>query len=309
FFLLTLFSHRLAAGLALLGMIFWGIERAAHKLGENSLSLGKLSPWIAFGLGMILLSFFSGLLHWSDWERLHQFWQASPQWIPFGIGEYFSRSHRLSNWWWLEIGLHSLLLLFISIAFIRMGIRSWVHGFVLLIWGIAVWPFWILDTGSVGLRLALWLPLFSVLALGPWVQRIPASLSIVLGGLFLVLSLFTKPAYQKGFFEPSYQSYARLGVMAESWFAKQDSVRFPELIIAPKGIAEYWTFRFGWDAMPWLPEYSVDAQRLYRLARGPWGIDLNYYLPDEAVHRLGTQTFLLLEKDWQTFLRSLREAG
>lgn len=309
FFLLTLFSHRLAAGLVIIGLTLWGLERGAQKVGDNRLSLRRLSPWITLSLGILLLSLFSGLLHWSDWERLHQFWQTNPRWIPYGVGHYFSSSFPLSNWWWLEIGLHSILLLFLGLSFFRMGIKSWVHGFVLLVCGMAVWPFWILDTGSIGLRLALWLPVFSVLALGPWVQRIPGSLSIVLGGLFFVLSLFTGPAYQKSLFEPSYHSYARLGGLAESWFSQQIPEKFPELIIAPKGIAEYWTFRFGWDVMPWLPEYTVPSERLYRLGRGPWGNDLNYYLPAGTVHRLGTQTFLLLEKDWQTFLRSLQETG
>ncbi|MEM1220734.1 MAG: hypothetical protein AAGH79_17570, partial [Bacteroidota bacterium] len=76
----------------------------------------------------------------------HQFWQASPQWIPYSVGTYFSKSFELSNWWWLEIGLHSLILLSIVIAIFRMGVKSWIHGIVLMIWGLSVWPFWILYT-------------------------------------------------------------------------------------------------------------------------------------------------------------------
>ncbi|MEM1220735.1 MAG: hypothetical protein AAGH79_17575 [Bacteroidota bacterium] len=140
------------------------------------------------------------------------------------------------------------------------------------------------------------------------INRIPVKFSVIIGGFFLLFSLFSRSAYQ-GSFDPPYQYYGRMGRLAQSWFEKQPPHRSPALIIAPKGIAEYWTFRFGWDVMPWLPEYSIDADQLYRLARGPWGNDLAYYLPETAVYRIGTQTFLLLEKDWQTFLRSLQEAG
>lgn len=302
FFLLSLFSHRLAAGLAILvmlgyaGFLCW--RRWFSKAQKPRFAFALLT---ILSLGILLLSWFSGVLHWSDWERLSQFWQTHAQWIPHKIGQFFGESSAMTAWWYLDLFLQTTGVVCLLYWVFRYRVHHWLTGVGLLIWGICIFPWWQIDSSSIGLRLGLLQPIFLVLALVPFWQNIHRTAAIGLAGLFVLGSFFSWRTYSPRPYDPPYHYYARMATVAENWMAKP-----PILVIAHKGLAEYWSFQQDWDVMPWLPEYHIPADQLFRVAKGPISRDLSVFLRPQQYQRLGAQYFLLLESDWQDFLKKLK---
>ncbi len=84
-----------------------------------------------------------------------------------------------------------------------------------------------------------------------------------------------------------------------------------DLIIAHRSLAEFITFRYRVDALPWAPEEHFQRDRVWRITAGILGDEVSYYLsPDIAETRfvrLGGDYGLLREDHWETFVEKVSD--
>ena len=86
----------------------------------------------------------------------------------------------------------------------------------------------------------------------------------------------------------------------------------PELIIGHNGLAEVITFKTGIDVLPWIPEYEIAGDQLYRIACGVEAFEIEALLGRPLKtpgKRLKLDYLLLLESDWQEFVTQVRTQG
>ena len=128
----------------------------------------------------------------------------------------------------------------------------------------------------------------------------------VLTCVFFALSFFSWKNYQPQKHDAPYEKYAYLTEQSFAILKNQNA----ELVIAHNALAEYFTFTTGLDAMPWLPEYTIETDKLWRIATTVRMPILRKYLSEqelESVQRIGVSYYLMQEKVWQKFQANLLE--
>jgi len=83
-----------------------------------------------------------------------------------------------------------------------------------------------------------------------------------------------------------------------------------DIIVAHKGLAEYFTFITGIDALPWQPESKYTIEKTWRISSGISFSDFRYYLKEEetdSIKKVGIDYFLLHETLWQRFIAKIKQ--
>ncbi|WP_258102193.1 hypothetical protein [Marinoscillum pacificum] len=85
----------------------------------------------------------------------------------------------------------------------------------------------------------------------------------------------------------------------------------PELIIMHKALAEYYTFKTGKDAIPWVPEYDIPVEALWRVGYGISAKELAYFaeIDDSSglVYELSPSYILASEEVWQRAMSQIQQ--
>ncbi len=125
----------------------------------------------------------------------------------------------------------------------------------------------------------------------------------------LIAAFFSWKTYNPEKHDPDYAFYQVLKNGIARHFSRIPEKR-PELLIAHNALAEYLTFELKTDVMPWLPEYSVDSSRLWRVAAGiPPSFMQHYFsneIPADKVIYLGGGYHLLPEHNWQKVIQKAK---
>ncbi len=305
------FGHRMTFGLAIFYLIFWLIFSFRRKLHPAIFSKRTM---LASAIGLLIfflaVRFFPGLFHFSDFERL-----GAPlrdlHFSPYLFVKNFGAGGRISGWWIFEIAV-AVLAFFVAVFHLVSGERG---GFsskklaLLAICGLLLWPFgeWNLTSFSfrcvlVFVLLAPFLPDFSILK--KWQNLNFPFFQITIFGLLLA-SFFSWKSYSPKTHDPNYMLFEKITRTAATHFP----IEKPELVIAHNSLAEFFTFTTGTDAMPWLPEYPIDSQRLWRIATQLKWPEIEYFLGIEnakSVVRLPGGYFFLPENLWQKMLAAAK---
>ena len=281
-------GHRLTFGLGVLlvlGVVFFESPR---RVSWTMLAWLALAGGLVFGLGAIL----PGLLHITDWGRLGHLWPDTVQFSPVSFVQTFG-IERLTTAWCMEMGLSLTAWLALMFRFKHLSSAEktlWGMGLLLL------WPFQSWSLTSMAYRFYLLFVLF--LPLFAWIYA-PKKIhwTWVPSLLLVLISPWTHQGYDPKKHDPQYPVYEQVSKKAVAYFS-ENNIR-PALIIAHNALAEFITFSYNVDAMPWLPEYPIDADKLWRIA-----VPGQRLLPD-SVHAfvLNGQYVLLREVDWQKWLR------
>lgn len=299
-FVLAFLSHRMTGALAMLLLAFRSLTWKRLFWAIGATAAGLL-------LGFIL----PGLLHLSDFERLGSAFSPEPGLAPMRFTAALSEG--AVPWIWhveMWAGLSLFLWEGISLWLTRREAGSEFRfrlGWWLLC-ALLILPFWEMEYGEMGFRLYLAFLLMAPLLVAPRLRFAPG-LNAALGALLLLIAalIWRDAGYRPQQHDPPYARYARVSKAAGKVLPVE-----AELLIAHKGLAEYFTFTEGTDALPWQPEYAIDSTRTWRIVANLDAMELHFFeTPEERARtqRLLLTYHLLREDDWQRVLSRMREEG
>lgn len=323
--ILNYFGHRMMFGLAVGYLLLWlgfrwkeGSPRRSWCFHQVPLKVDfqhkqvtkrwPSNPTIKIGLvlGISIAAFFlaglffPGLAHLTDLGRLNGTFSLQPQFAPWSFVQSFG-IERIGSWWMFEI----------------LMVMTWLVGGLLLpsasksisnpslFWLCALLLFPFLEWSLTGLAWRMFLVFVLLLPLAFDVQNLPKKIARALFFSLLLAAFFSWKSYNPNLHDPDYTRFQKITAEVENQFSKDLSEPKPELFIAHNALAEYFTFTTGVDAMPWLPEYAVDSNKLWRIAAGVHGQTLRYFSGTEngqKIKNLGGGYFLLPEYVWQNAL-------
>jgi hypothetical protein len=300
--LLNFFGHRLTAILS----ICYGVLYVLLKKKPTSIFIGIVAIFIVFLLAGIFLP---GILSFADLERFENTFSLSPHFSPFTFINTFGQS-LLSPFWEIEI---------VFVCVLQLMAIAWT---IYLLWKkkadplfatlttatvFLIFPFLHWSMESIGYRLFLVYVLITPLLISYSKNIFSKHMGITIGGVLVVCSIFSYKSYNPDKHDPPYKLYEIISKRTVANVSK-DSI---ELIIAHKSLAEFLTFTTGLDAMPWIPEYPIDDNKLWRIATGLSELQLKFYLKEESnkgiYYRLSSNYFLIKEKDWKMLMQRIQE--
>ncbi len=296
--LLNFFSHKMTFGLT---MIFGFLMLLFKKLTK------KVASYLLPGLLLLLgLSYFiPGLPSWIDLARFKDVFTVTPQFAPLSFVVDFGQNGRISQLWLGELIITSMIY-FLSIPFLFKTNKKAFCWSLFIVCSLLLFPFFKWSLTGMSYRFFLIYVLLCPLFLSLLIEQKEAFRQRVLilaaSVLFMVGSIFSYKSYNPELHDPNYKNYEKLTKAAFEILRDKPS----ELIIAHNSLAEFFTFASGLDAMPWLPEYDIDQNKLWRIATDVRQSDLENYLDSEEmslVNRLSVKYFLLPEHLWQQLLK------
>ncbi len=298
------FGHRMMFGLAVVYALLWLLFRYKNQIPRMAIKIG-IALGGAFGLFLLAGQFFPGLAQVADLARLSGTLSWQPQFAPWSFVQSFGLE-RIGGWWIFEIAM----VVFWWLA----GIATWKSGKSVsnpaLFWlcGLLLFPF--LEWSLTGLAWRMFLVFVVLLPLAFDFQNVPQKTARVLFPTLLVCSMFSWKSYSPALQDPDYALFQKVTNRAMNQLLESPAPSKPELFIAHNALAEYFTFTTGTDAMPWLPEYTIDSTKLWRIAAGVHGQTLRYFAGTEnalKIKDLGGRYFLLPEYVWQLALKNARK--
>ena len=300
FMALNFFGHRLTMALVLItGILYAAFQQLEAK------------HWYLVGtLGLCVMALsvlFPSLLNLSDVQRIQEtFSLAYLHFSPYTFVIDFGDGDRISPFWLFEI-IFTTVLFFVGwlYLFFTDEKRSFLP--LLITSSILLCPFFEWSLTGMSYRFFLVFVLLSPLWLALTKPKESGGAWLLFFAIaFLVASVFSNTTYQAALHDPNYARYQEVTKKVQTHLP-QDST---QLIIAHNALAEYFTFHTRIDAMPWLPEYQMNEDKLWRIATGLRYSQLRHYLTDQELeesHRLTVRYYLIKEKYWQKMLKRIHE--
>ncbi len=319
------FGHRMTFGLAVVYLVAWWLfsiktDFWRHIFSRKNLVIGGL----AMGLFVVAGGLFPGLLHVADLGRLAGGWQWWLQFAPWSFISQFGRE-RLSWWWLMEIVVVTgLFLLALAEVLLRPRLTPQTAQYyaLLSLCALLLFPFleWSFTAAAYRFFLVFGLLVPVLVGLHRSAEGSHFRRSgdrrygqYVVGALLGMAAFFSWKSYMPARHDPNYALFARVTSRTADRLGLTSSTEIkPELVIAHNGLAEFFTFTTGVDAMPWLPEYTIDSVRLWRIADGMHLPTVRYFAgADRAarVQALSSNYCLLPESVWQHALVQARIEG
>ncbi len=315
------FGHRMTFGLAVVYLVAWWLFSTKTDFWRRVFSRKNIViGGLAIALFAVAGGLFPGLLHVSDLGRLAGGGQWWPQFAPWSFISQFGRE-RLSWWWLMEIVVVTgLFLLALAEVLLqpRLATQTAQYYALLSLCALLLFPFleWSFTAAAYRFFLVFGLLVPVLVGLRRPGEELPLRRSgarrygaYVAGALLIVAALFSWKSYAPAKQDPNYALFARVTGRAAERLGLPACGNTPELVIAHNGLAEFFTFTTGVDAMPWLPEYAIDSARLWRIAAGMHLPTVRYFAgADQAtrVQPLSSNYCLLPESVWQHALFQAR---
>jgi hypothetical protein len=297
--IMGLFGHRMTAVLGIGCTIFW----FSSKYFSLRVLLGALIVLVAI---VSITLIFPGVINLKDYQRVQNLISTRPQLAPVSFISTFG-SHRISSLWLMELvvtGLAGIILLVKELSTVqkkKSNIGLMISLLMLTLW----FPFFFWDVSGAAYRLfhvgVLMLPLiliFLLVRIVEWNTTIFTVLTFILCGL----GLFGWKSYDPQKQDPPYALYQRIAEKTMGVIKGHE----PELIIAHKSLAEFFTYQSGLDAMPWIPDYVINENKLWRIAVLPYP-KMFYYYTNQSPIKLKANYYYLQENEWQKFLKNIRQ--
>lgn len=298
---LNFFGHRVTAIVSLAYMIL----SAAMKRMPGRMAVMLLVFLFVF---VVAGFFLPGILNFFDSERLQGIFSYHPQFAPYAFVSTFG--DLISLWWLAEIVFCCLVfaaaLILGAKALIKKTVDQRFTALVLTT-ALLIFPFfdWSMDAPGFRFLLIFLLlcPLFIVFLLKDARLKYVAPLSCT---MLLFFSAFSYQSYDPSRHDPPYGLYS---MMSKELMASHEPC---ELIIAHKSLAEYVVYATGTDAMSWIPEYSIEKEKLWRIAAGVKDVQFSFYLSAEElkhIHRLSPSYSFVREDIWRKFISNVNKDG
>jgi len=297
FLIVGFFGHRMTAVLGLGIIIFTAFRK--HISVKVWIGL-----FVLLCITLLSIQFIPGLLNLKDIQRLNHLVSFSLQFPVNSFNQLFG-IEKISIAWQIEIWITFIVaclaivrLFFNSTASTREAIISLLILFTLL------WlPFYYWEVGNAAYRFfhvgILLTPLFLIF-LTPTERGVYIKYLIP---VIIVASFFSWKSYNPAQHDPNYALYKL--VTTKTLEQIQQSKNKPELIIAHKSLAEFYSFSTKTDAMPWIPDYTVASNKLWRIAVLPYSKLFEHYTKQKPLH-LTNNYYFVQETQWQQFVTQLK---
>ncbi len=290
FFVLAMLTHRMIAGLCLLAVAAYSIRQLHWK-------------WLVLGALLLFgISWLPGVLHISDLARFQGQFSHVPHFAPYAFWQLFSKS--TSFWWELELILLSILIIYLIINYLRshqLYKKELLKGTILpLLLVIAVFPFFRMETGSMGYRFFLIAPVIAIIYATSTI-RLSFKLATILSGIIIITSFFSFKAYNPNLHDPPYRLFEAIVDRLEQQYENSGF----ELIIAEKSLATMVIYKTDFDALNWQPPQTTDLSKVLRVVHNLDYIHFTKYLSQpelNGVTKLTTSYHAIPETTWRSFL-------
>lgn len=294
------FTHKMAFGLAAASAGAYAMARMLEKVPIRIAAV--------FGLMAVLLTMqllmrvdANALIPWVEWERFGGELQPRIQFSWWSYWSEGSEAGRLS--WWAKIELLFVLPTFVLplIYWGKPERRADIALYILFTW--LFFPFLRWESSGLAWRLFSVAVLLAPLTLQTLFVRLPVSAER-LSWACIVAAFFAWKSYIPPKHDPPYARYAKVSDKA----MRALNGRPVELMIAHNSLAEFITWRTNVDVLPWIPEYDIPPDRLWRISAGLQPSELRRRIPPgDTVHPLAYGYCLLRERAWQAARRHAEE--
>jgi len=294
--ILGFFGHRMTAllGLGIVALTFF-VNHVPSRF-RIALAAGIIVCAVA---GLVV----PGVLKVYDFQRLNDLIAGSPQFPILTFYRIFGTA-KISLLWQFELWFTFGVAITVSV---RLIIRREKHDTDRILTLIALlfvlwFPFYHWDTGSAAYRFfhvgILLTPVLLIFLL-------PAKRLILYGSfaMFTATSFFSWKAYDPETQDPPYALYKIVTEQTRQQIKPEDK---PQLIIAHKSLAEYYSFTTKSDAMAWLPEARLPVDRVWRIAVLPYPQLYSFYTNRNPAHLIG-QYYFIPEHEWRLFITELQK--
>jgi len=299
FFILTFFTHRLTAGVIFIFVVIQLINKRRFL-------------WMTIiGILLILLSFvLPGIIHIYDIERFRDILSTNLQFAPLSFIKLLGID-KVGYYWIAEIIVLFVILMItiVSLIFYRQHIKPYLQKFyfiLIFISFVLLFPYYKFDFNGPALRFFLSFLCIAPLFLLFISEKISKSIKIAFICILSVSSLVSYRTYSPKKLDPPYKIYSKITEKTALLLKNKDF----DIIIAHKGLAEYFTFTTGIDALPWQPESKYLIEKTWRISSGISINEFNYYLTTEvtdSIKKVGIDYFLLTESLWQRFIILIKQ--
>lgn len=295
FFLLSFVTHRMTGILGVIAISLYLVKYLNWK-------------WILVGLaGIILLqqlSLLPGILHISDFIRLSGQFSVIPQFAPYSFARLFASS--MNAWWYLD-----LLVITFSIGYffwdyvkhrkyLKLEMTTGVIMPILLV--IGIFPFFILESGSVGYRMLFVSSVFAPLIIAH--LQINRPTSIIATSVFVIAAIFSTKTYRPELHDPPNDIYE---IIVKRLEQNYQSSQYP-LVIVHKSLAEMIIYKTDFDALNWAPPSNIPIDRVLRIVSNLDYVHFSKYLEEvelDQIKALSFQYYCMPESLWERFYESL----
>lgn len=292
------FGHKLTFGLSCIMFLVYHGQALLHRKGIIVIACVTV-------VGVLSTIIFPGLLALADLERLSGMFSEKPTWASAGFVQSIGFERFDSRWLFSLIVLDIIFVAAMLLA-VSKAKKLPKQIFALLLPGILfIFPWLSWGEDGLALRMFISISVFTPLLLTVFHWSFRNGI-VPYGLLFIGIVVSFFHSYHPGKHDPPYEDYQKMSAK----LSKHEGYQSSELIIAHKSLAEFLTFETGKDVMPWLPEYHIDQDKLWRVAADIESGDLRYYL--NSSHRntylkLMPRYYFLSEKNWQRLLEKARD--
>jgi hypothetical protein len=294
--LVGFFVHKMTAGLSIVLLVFFPLAKLLKQY------IPYLFMLVIASVGVLIL--FPDLIQSLSFGR-DGFGFGRPVWHGWEFIKLLNES--ITGIWIGEIVFaHLLFLLLCGFAMIKRNTNpQWIVLLAVLL--ACIFP--LLEWSALGLSYRL-LMVFLILAplLASYFKlELKTNLLIATCSIFTVAGVYSTYSYPGDQLDPPYGTYKYLTKKIE----ELETID-PELIIIHKSFAEYYTFKTGRDALPWIPEYEISKSKLWRVAYGINLKTISYYADDsleieKSAFQLSPSYVFLREDLWSKCIRRIEQ--
>jgi len=320
-FLAAFFTHRFTAVLSLIFLALFVLSLLKRRI---HLLLKSKILWLSVSALAVVMIFSNNIplaVNIYDIERITSDLNPKPIFVPIAFTEAFGVS-KLTTAWIIEIYLAAALpiITFLlalwrrKVTLIRVNKSYYIIAIISLI---GLFPFFEFSLTGLSYRLffstLLILPILYLPYIWLFTEKINSSFynssvsfrnsrSVILFFSILTISFFTGRSYKPEVHDPPYEFYEEV---SQNAMIALEEVDF-DLIIAHRSLAEFITYTYQVDALPWAPEERFERERVWRITAGIIPAEFSYYLSPEISEeyfvRLKGDYGLIREDYWEDFV-------
>lgn len=300
-FLLTFFTHRFSAVLALLYLVLLGTLHL-RRMRFNRMLLLILIPVLAAAVIAHNLSLAPSLY---DLERVTGDLSSEPVLVPAAFMEHFGTDKMILPWQ-AEIilaGIVSLTGLLIILVLRKKVSQEYTSVAILIPMGL--FPFLEFSLTGLSYRLFYWTLLAAPVVLIPWICKVKQKGLVTAVIVLCGFSFWSCRSYRPDVQDPPYGIYQEIAEMCTDRLSHSNC----QLIIAHSALAEIITFSSGMDALPWAPEERFPRDKVWRITAGLLRDDVSLNLGPETANRYFFRLYadygLIREDKWEALLNAI----
>jgi len=292
FLIISLFTHRMIAGLCVIVFLLGSIKYINLK-------------WVLGGVAVIILvSLLPGVIHYSDFTRFSGQLNWLPQFAPWSY--YILFKNPISYWWILELILLSIMIFHIIYSYIKLREYVLFNSFIIPVLILLVmFPFFKMDFGSMGYRFFMIAPVFVSIF---FMRKIQIHKTILIGVslFFVVSSTYSYKSYNPSSYDPPNSLYA---VIINRLTDNYNNDDYP-LVIVHKSLAEMIIYKTEFDALNWVPPETINPDSVLRIIHNMEQFHFSKYLSDielQKFKKLSLHYYAAPESSWNKFLKLVED--